>query len=106
MYKRIRNLKNSCGDTRILKLINESSIIQISSEVSDVSVSIKTENNEQYISCVKFVCGPNIDLGSYINLPDYGRCKIIGIYPSFHDNPNEYLLEILKIHDKGKRRKK
>ena len=104
MYKRIRRIKNSCGDTRIIKITKENTILEISSDLDDVSITIEREQGEEYIKTVNFVCGPIIEVGSYINLLNYGRCKIIGIYPSFNNDPNEYLLEILKLNGKEKRR--
>ena len=104
MYRRTRKIKNPCGDTRLLKLVNEGSIIEISSDVSDVSFLCRVENNEEYISLIEFDCGPIVEIGSYITLSDFGKCKIIAIYPSAHNNPNEFLLEIIKLNDKEKRK--
>lgn len=104
MYKRIRKIKNSCGDTRIIKIAKENAILEISSNSNDVSIVTGKEQGEEYIKTINFVCGPVIEIGSYINLLNYGRCKVIGIYPSFNDNPNEYLLETLKLNGKEKRR--
>ncbi len=106
MYKRVRRIKNDCGDTRVIKITKEDTILEISSNSNDVSIITGKEYGEEYIKTVNFVCGPVIEVGSYINLLNYGRCKVIGIYPSFDSNPNEYLLEVLKLNDKEKRRAK
>jgi hypothetical protein len=102
MYKRTRRLRNKCGDTRTLKLINEGNIMSMSCNECDIDIGI---SKEEYITGVKFSCGPDVIIGSYITLSDFGKCKIIGIYPSLSNNPNEFLFEILKTED-GKRRKK
>tara|TARA_R100000781_G_C4072294_1_gene124877 strand:+ start:810 stop:1127 length:318 start_codon:yes stop_codon:yes gene_type:complete len=105
MYKRVRRLKNKCGDTRILKLIDEGNIISMSCEECDVILGTKKDNKELYINSVKFSCGPNVVIGSYITLSDFGKCKVLGIYPSLSNDPNEYLFEILKTQN-GKKEKR
>ena len=105
MYKRIRRLKNKCGDTRILKLINEGSVISMSCNECDVYYDSKKSGKEEYITAVDFSCGPNVIIGSYITMSDFGKCKVIGIYPSLSNDPNEFLFEILKIENVKKREK-
>ena len=99
MYKRVRRLKNKCGNTRILKLIDEGNIISMSCEECDIVLGTKKDKRELYISTVSFSCGPDVSIGSYITLSDFGKCKILGIYPSLSNNPNEYLFEILKTQN-------
>lgn len=105
MYKRIRNLKNECGDTRTLKLIDEGTVISMSCEECDIILGTKKDKRELYITTVSFSCGPSISIGSYITLSDFGKCKILGIYPSLSNNPNEYLFEILKTQNGKKERR-
>ena len=105
MYKRVRRLKNKCGDTRILKLIDEGSIISMSCEECEIILGTKKDKKELYITTVSFSCGPSISIGSYITLSDFGKCKILGIYPSLSNNKSEYLFEILKTQN-GKKEKR
>tara|TARA_Y100000401_G_C8290231_1_gene208288 strand:+ start:275 stop:592 length:318 start_codon:yes stop_codon:yes gene_type:complete len=105
MYKRIRKLKNKCGDTRLLKLLNEGNIISMSCDECDIILGTKKENKELYINSVQFSCGPTVAIGSYITLSDFGKVKILGIYPSLSHNNNEYLFEILKTQNGKKERR-
>mgnify|MGYP003655985618 FL=1 len=97
MYKRLRKIRNKCGDTRILKLINEGSVISMSCDECNAQYNSKKSKGEEYITAVDFDCGPNVIIGSYITMSDFGKCKVIGIYPSLSEDPNEFLFEILKI---------
>ena len=54
MYKRLRKIRNKCGDTRILKLINEGSVISMSCDECNAQYNSKKSKGEEYITAVDF----------------------------------------------------
>tara|TARA_R100000152_G_C6720043_1_gene146187 strand:- start:184 stop:501 length:318 start_codon:yes stop_codon:yes gene_type:complete len=105
MYRRIRRLRNKCGDITDLKLAKEGLYIEILDTRDDFSITTKVDDGEEYVYSLNFECGPVLEIGAYINLTEFGNCKILGIYPSMSNKKNEWLLEILNIDGKKRRRK-
>ena len=103
MYRRIRRLRNKCGDITDLKLAKEGLYIEILDSRDDFTITTKVDNSEEYVYSLNFDCGPVIEIGAYINLTEFGNCKILGIYPS--NKKNEWLLEILNVNGKKRERK-